>query len=160
MGTLPQLIEEDIATFERSLAELLEKSEAQIALLIDKGGFLISQIGNRAQDDTTTLAALAAASFAATASIANLVGETDFDSVYQQGKHFSLLVENVDEHCLLTVVFKAQVSAGAVKYFAQSTILSVAAQLRSARQRNPQAGLDLAMANLADTKPLFTRKQT
>jgi len=40
MPTLPQLIEEDIQLIEEVLGELLEKSEATTALLIDKGGFL------------------------------------------------------------------------------------------------------------------------
>src|SRR5689334_1180512 len=103
MATLPQLIEEDVRELEYAMEELLIKCEGTAALIIDKGGFLISQMGSSRQFDTTTLAALSAASFAATETIASLVSETNFSSVYQQGESHSLLVLNVDEYCLLTV---------------------------------------------------------
>jgi predicted regulator of Ras-like GTPase activity (Roadblock/LC7/MglB family) len=158
MSTLPQLFEEDVRELNRALHDLLMKTEASAALVIDKGGFLITQCGEYHEFDTTTLAALSAASFAATQGIASLVSETNFSSVYQQGENFSLLVVNVDEYCLLTVVFKAKISVGAVKYYASPTIEAVATQLKIAHDREPGAGLDLSMANLADPSPLFRRK--
>ena len=127
-------------------------------MIIDKGGFLITQCGESRAYDVTTLAALSAASFAATQGIATLVSEANFSSVYQQGETFSLLVQNVDENCLLAVVFKASVSVGAVKYFAQNTVKLIARQLKKAHRRNPDAGLDLSMLNVVDTRPLFTKK--
>jgi len=104
------------------------------------------------------LAALSAASFAATQGIANLISEANFSSVYQQGETHSILVVNVDEFCLLTVIFPAQVSVGAVKYFASTTIQQVAKQLKRAQQRDPDAGLDLSLLNMAETAPLFRKK--
>jgi len=158
MASLPQLIEEDISELDRGLNDLLLKAEANNALLIDKGGFLITHCGDPHSCDTTTLAALAAASYAATEGIASLVGEPNFTSVYQQGGIFSLLVENVDENCLLAIVFKAQISVGAVKYFATTTMKQIAKQLKKARKRSPEAAIDLSMLNLADTRPLFSKK--
>lgn len=158
MSSLPQLIEEDIQVMNSALHDLLLKSEANNALIIDKGGFLITQGGDPDACDTVTLAALSAASYAATQGIASIVSENNFTSVYQQGESFSLLVENIDEDCLLTVVFNADNSAGAVKYFAADTIKRVDEQLKKARQRDPDASLDLATLNLADTKPLFSKK--
>lgn len=158
MSTLPQLFEEDISELNRAMRELLDKCEAGNALIIDKGGFLITECGELRSLDTTTLAALSAASYAATQGIANLVGESDFNSVYQQGQGRSLLVMNVDAHCLLAVLFKAEVSVGAVKYFGQAAIQKIARQLVRAQERNPEAGLDLSQLNLADPSPLFQRK--
>jgi predicted regulator of Ras-like GTPase activity (Roadblock/LC7/MglB family) len=157
MASLPQLIEEDVQELCRCLQELLLKTDATVALLIDKGGFLITQCGDNAID-TTTLAALSAASFAATEGIAGLVNETNFSSVYQQGDSFSLLVLNVDQYSLLTVVFKAHISVGAVKYFGNNTIKEIAAQLHKAHERDPSAVLDLSMLNLADPSPMFRKK--
>jgi len=159
MPALPQLIEEDIETMDSALQDLLMKSEANNALIIDKGGFLITQTGDPDACDTTTLAALAAASYAATQGIASVVSESNFSSVYQQGETYSLLVENIDENCLLTIVFNATTSAGAVKYFADTAIKLVAEQLVRAHQRDPDAGLDLAALNMANTKPLFSKKK-
>jgi len=159
MATLPQLIEEDVQELERVLEDLLHKCDGSAALIIDKGGFLITQVGESRQFDTTTLAALSAASFAATEGIASLVSEPNFSSVYQQGDSCSLLVLNVDEYCLLTVVFKAAVAVGAVKYFAATTAKQIAKQLKKAHRRAPEAGLDLSELNLADPTPLFKKKR-
>lgn len=158
MGTLPQLVEEDIQRLEAALRELLEKSEATTALIIDQGGFLISSYGDARQFDLTTIAALASGAYLANQTIANLVHETNFNSVYQQGERFSMFVLCVDEHCLLAVIFKAHVSVGVVKYFALPAGEKIAQQMRAAHERDPEGGLDLSVLNLADTADVFKRK--
>ena len=158
MYTLPQLIEEDLRTLDGALRELVQKSESSAALLIDKGGFLITQQGHTDAFDGTTVAALGAGSFCANKEIANLIGEEGFASVYQQGDKQSLLVVNVDECCLLCVIFKSQTGVGAVKYYATDAVKEIAAQIARAALRNPDAGLDLSVLNLADTDDIFRRK--
>lgn len=158
MGTLPQLIEEDVQRLEHVLRELLEKSEATTAMVIDKGGFLISSYGDARQFDLTTISALASGAYLANQTIANLVHETNFNSVYQQGERFSMFALSVDEYCLLVVIFKAHVSVGVVKYFAVPAGENVADQMRIAQERDPGNGLDLSVLNLADTAELFKRK--
>ena len=158
MLSLPPLIEEDIQCMESALDELLQKSESMCALLIDKGGPLICQRGVLEGFDPTTMAALAAGSFAANEAIAGLVGESNFASVYQQGEHHSLLVGNVGGNLLLIVIFKATMSVGAVKYFAASTVQKVACQLEKARARTPDASLDLVSLDLANTAEFFKKK--
>ena len=158
MANLPQLLEEDISGLNDTLHALLIKSEASAALLIDKGGFLITTTGEVEGLDTVTLSALAAASFAATQGLAGLVGETNFSTVYQQGENNSLLVVNVDPSCLLTVVFKATIAVGAVKYYAERSIDGIATHLTNARERDPSTSLDLSLLNLADTRPVFRKK--
>ena len=158
MGTLPQLIEEDIQRLEQAQRELLEKSEATTAMVIDKGGFLISSYGDARQFDLTTISALASGAYLANQTIANLVHETNFNSVYQQGERFSMFVLSGDEYCLLVVIFKALVSVGVVKYFAIPAGENIAEQMRIAQERDPGNGLDLSVLNLADTADLFKRK--
>ena len=158
MGTLPQLIEEDVQRLEELLRELLENTGATTALIIDKGGFLISHQGDTRQFDLTTIAALASGAYMANQTIANLIHETNFNSVYQQGEKFSMFVILVDEHCLLSVIFKAQVSVGVVKYFATPAVELIAAQLQIAQERDPGAGLDLSVLNVADTQDFFKKK--
>ena len=158
MATLPQLIEEDIERLEADLRDLLEKSDATTALVIDKGGFLISSQGDARQFDLTTIAALASGAYLANQTIASLVHETGFNSVYQQGEKFSMLVTGIDEDCLMVVIFKAQVSVGAVKYFAGPCAKHLAVQLQIAQERDPDGGLDLSELNVADTADFFKRK--
>ncbi|MDB6122134.1 MAG: roadblock/LC7 family protein [Pedosphaera sp.] len=159
MATLPQLIEEDVHRLDFVLQELLTSCEATTALIIDKGGFLITHRGESEQFDLTTIAALASGAYLANQTIANLIHEENFDSVYQQGEKFSMFVLNVDQYCLLVLVFRAAISVGAVKYFAMGTGLKIAHQLEKARQRSPHEGLDLSVLNVADTSTLF-RKRT
>ncbi|MEI7809923.1 MAG: hypothetical protein WCJ07_15705, partial [Verrucomicrobiota bacterium] len=87
-----------------------------------------------------------------------LVNEKNFNSIYQQGEKFSLFVINVDEHCLLVVIFKSQSGVGVVKYYANSAVKQIAQQLAVARDRNPSAGLDLSAMNVADPQELFRKK--
>jgi predicted regulator of Ras-like GTPase activity (Roadblock/LC7/MglB family) len=115
MATLPQLIEEDIQLLDKVLRQLIQDSDATSALVIDKGGFLITHGGDSEQFDLTTIAALASGAYLANQTIANLVHEENFDSVYQQGEKYSMLVINTDENCLLVLIFPAKVSVGAVK---------------------------------------------
>jgi len=158
MATLPQLIEEDVQCLDDVLQELLQKTDARTALIIDKGGFLISGQGDSRQFDLTTIAALASGAYLANQTIADLVQEPSFNTVYQQGEKQSVLVLSVDEYCLLVVIFAARISAGAVKYFAHPAARQIAAQLAVAQQREPEAGLDLSVLNLADTAGLFKKK--
>ena len=158
MGTLPQLLEEDIQRLDDVLREYLERSDATTALIIDKGGFLITSQGDARRFDLTTIGALASGAFLANQTIANLVHEENFDSVYQQGENFSMFVTNVDESCLLMVIFSSKVGVGMVKYHATETRKLIAKQLKKAQDRDPSAGLDLSVLNLADPSALFKRK--
>ena len=159
MPTLPQLIEEDVQQLGRVLQDLLTNTEATTALIIDKGGFLIINHGDSQQFDLTTIAALASGAYLANQTIANLVHEENFDSVYQQGEKFSMFVLNVDEYCLLVLIFRAAISVGAVKYFALGAGPRIARQLKTAQERDPSGGLDLSVLNIADPSELFRKKK-
>ena len=159
MATLPQLIEEDIRQLEEILHELLSKTDATTALVIDKGGFLICTQGDVREFDVTTIAALASGAFMANQTIATMVHETSFNSVYQQGENYSMFVISIDEQCLLVVIFRAGVSVGLIKYYAEPGIRRIADQLRIARERDPGNGLDLSVLNLADTRDIFKRRE-
>ncbi len=158
MATLPQLFEEDIRRLDEVLNEYLERSDATTALIIDKGGFLITSQGDARRFDLTTIGALASGAYLANQTIANLVHEENFDSVYQQGDKFSMFVTNIDESCLLMVIFSSKVGVGMVKYHATDARKHIAEQLKAAQERDPSAGLDLSVLNLADPSEMFKRK--
>jgi predicted regulator of Ras-like GTPase activity (Roadblock/LC7/MglB family) len=154
---LPQLIAEDMRELDRVLGELVTRSEASAALIIDKAGFLVAQTGDFGEFDSTTLAALAAGTFAATQGMASVISEPNFTCVYQQGENFSLLVRNVDAETLVMVVFQAHVSVGAVKYFANSAVAHLTKQFEIAHQRNPDGKVDFAMMNMEDSGQFFRK---
>jgi len=159
MATLPQLIEEDVQQLEDTMRELLKETDSTTALIIDTGGFLLCNQGDARQFDLTTIAALASGAYLANQTIANLINETNFNSVYQQGETYSMFTMSVDEYCLLVVIFKAQLSVGAVKYFAGPACKKIAEQMVQAQERDPSGGFDLSVLNLADPSELFKRKR-
>jgi predicted regulator of Ras-like GTPase activity (Roadblock/LC7/MglB family) len=158
MATLPQLIEEDIQQLDDILQKFLAQADATAALIIDKGGFLIAHQGDETQFDVTTIGALASGAFMANQTIASLVNEKNFNSIYQQGERSSMFVINVDEHCLLVVIFRSEVGVGVVKFYAATTVTKIAAQMAAARQRAPEGGLDLSVLNVADPQSVFRKK--
>ncbi|MGA9452406.1 MAG: roadblock/LC7 domain-containing protein [Verrucomicrobiia bacterium] len=159
MATLPQLVERDIHLLDETLREFIAHTEATTALIIDKGGFLITHQGDAVQFDLTTIGALASGAFMANQTIAGLVNESNFNSIYQQGEKFSMFVVNVDEPCMLVVIFKAEVGVGVVKYYAGNAVKRLARRLKAARERSPDGGLDLSVLNVADPQRLFRKKE-
>ena len=159
MATLPQLIEDDIRRCDEILHAFIASTEATAALIIDKGGFLITHQGEAHDFDLTTIGALASGAFMANQTIASLVNESSFDSIYQQGENFSMFVMNIDEHSLLVVIFKSRSGVGMVKYYAAGAVKRIARQLKIAKERAPGAGLDLSALNVAETGPFFRKKQ-
>ena len=155
---LPQLSESDVQALQESLAVLLEKTGACHALVIDVGGFVVTQRGEANQFDIISLAALAAGAFSANEAMAKIIEEPKFSSVYQQGENYSLLVNSIDDSCHLLIIFKSDISVGAVKYHAMPAIVHLSEHLLRARNRAPDETLDLSSLNLADTSELFPKK--
>lgn len=158
MFTLPALYQEDIQQIELVLNSLLSLTDATSAVLLDKGGFVITSVGDCENFDVTTLGALAAAAYTANQAIAGIIQEPNFRSVYQQGEKFCMLIGDVNEQCLILIVFPTGLSVGVVKYYAVDSVKEIAAQLNIAGNRSPEQGLDLSISNVADTSPLFQRK--
>lgn len=159
MGQFPQLHQADIDAIDAALNELLDKSEANIALLVEKAGYLIHQCGKPAEIDTTTFATLGSNAYNAVQFMANLVNESNFSSMYQQGEAFSTLMLNVDENSLLVLVFPTHLTVGSMKYYAGPAVRSIAACIVAASERAPEATLDLSDLDAQDVQALFQRQQ-
>ena len=154
---IPQLNEEDVAVFDAVLRDLVEKSEASVALIVERAGYLIHQHGELAGFDPTQVATLASNAFAATEYMANLIQEPDFSGMYQQGSTISTITLNIDASCLLFVAFQSHLSVGAIKYFCNEAVQQLAMQLETSTQRAPGKGIDLADLNPADVQEIFRR---
>jgi len=158
MGQFPQLIQEDLDHLNLVMDELLNKSEANIALLVEKAGYLIHQCGSQESIDTTTFATLGSNAYNAVQFMAQLVNENNFTSMYQQGEHFSTLMVNVDENSLLVVVFPTHLTVGSMKYYASPAARSIAQRIEVASQRSPDTRLDLSDLDPKDVQALFRKK--
>lgn len=156
MAAFPQLNEEDIHHIDSVFRDLLKKSEASIALLVEKAGYLIHQCGNPEALDTTTFATLGSNAYNAVQFMASLVNENNFSSMYQQGENFSTLMVNIDDNSLLVIVFPTHLTVGSMKYYAAPAVRSVAERILFATKRG--GGIDFSDVNATDVQLLFQRK--
>ena len=158
MANFPQLTEDDFQKFDQALKELLAKSEASTILIVEKAGHLIHQCGS-SHGGADQLATLAANSFAATQFMASLSDEPNFTGMFQQGEKISTLIMNIEEHCILVILFNSSLSVGLVKHYASSTIQRVADQIQIAQLRTPDVVFDLTDLNVTDASALFRKKE-
>ena len=158
MGQFPSLNQSDIDLVDEVFREFLQKSEASIALLVEKAGYLIHQSGSPESIDTTTFATLGSNAYNAVQFMASLVNENNFTSMYQQGENFSTLMLNVDENSLLVVVFPTHLTVGSMKFYASPAAKRIAEQIQVATGRADGIGIDLSDLNVADAQGLFAKR--
>jgi len=95
MNAIPCLTIQDVANLDGVLGDFLNKAEAELTVVIDRGGNVISQFGDMTVMDVTIIAALAAGSFAATCELARRIGEVEFNALYHQGNGSHMFMNSV-----------------------------------------------------------------
>ncbi len=131
MNSIPCLTINDVATLDGVLAEFLTKSEADLTVIIDRGGNVISQYGDMTVMDVTIIAALAAGSFAATKELARRIGEVEFNALYHQGNGNHIFMNSVDDETIMITVFGRKTTVGLVRFYSSSTAQAVGKLLGS-----------------------------
>jgi predicted regulator of Ras-like GTPase activity (Roadblock/LC7/MglB family) len=159
MGSLPQLIDEDMQEIDGIFADFLKKAEAQSVLLLAEGGFLVCSYGNTDGLDTMSLGALASNSFEANKMIAGIMGEPNFNSIYQAGEQQSVYTQSIDGFNVMVVIFPVSVGVGLVRHYALTARDQVAKIFTRAKERAPENTLDLAMMNVTDSSQIFQRRR-
>jgi predicted regulator of Ras-like GTPase activity (Roadblock/LC7/MglB family) len=112
------LYKEDLDRINKILSHLITESASAYVLLINKDGNLISQVGFSPNINTTSLAALAAGSFASTKAIATLIGEPEFSVMFHQGEKENIHISLVDEDVIMVLIFDDRTNLGLVKMIA------------------------------------------
>jgi predicted regulator of Ras-like GTPase activity (Roadblock/LC7/MglB family) len=131
MNSIPCLTIEDVANLDGVLGNFLTKAEADLTVVIDRGGNVISQFGDMTVMDVTIIAALAAGSFAATKELARRIGEVEFNALYHQGNGKHIFMNSVDDDTIMITVFGRRTTVGLVRFYSAITAQSVAALLKS-----------------------------
>ena len=134
MNCIPALTIENVATLDGILADFLKKSDAELTVVIDRGGDVISQFGDVAVMDVTIIAALAAGSFAATQELARRIGEVEFNALYHQGNGSHIFMNSVDDDTIMITVFGPRTTVGLVRFYSAATALAVSELLKSLDQ--------------------------
>lgn len=114
---MPQwtLFENDFRTIDQALAELLERTNALSAHLIDRSGQLITSAGRVDDFDAMSFASLVAADFTANAELAMLLGESGVTAVVSEGRQRSIHSCLLADRVILCTVFDKRSSLGLVR---------------------------------------------
>jgi len=134
------LTPEDEEALRRGMERLLQESGAHSALLVDRGGQLLVQAGDRPAFDATTFATLTAADFSANDQLARLLGETDFTSLFHQGERESMLVSDIARRAILVVLFDSRTTLGLVRLRLRPVVEDLARVVDAMMARDAQAG--------------------
>ena len=152
MNAIPVLTIDDVKMLDGVLGDFLKKAEADLTVVIDRGGNVISQFGDMSAMDVTIIAALAAGSFAATRELAHRIGEAEFNALYHQGNGTHMFMNSVDEDAIMITVFGRRTTVGLVRFYSAQTAQSVANLLKNL-QKNGH-GLEFTAADIT-AAPIF-----
>ena len=109
------IFEQDFWEINENLEMLRKQANAESVLLIDKAGQLITSAGDVSEIDISSFASLSAADFAATSQLALLIGESEFNTLFHQGKKLSLYVSVISQSVILVVIFSQRTTLGLVR---------------------------------------------
>lgn len=140
------LFPEDIDHLNSVLSQLVSKANLLLAVLINKDGRLLTNQGSLEIVDTVSMAALVAGNSASTLAIANLMGESEFSTMYHQGKDKHIYIAVVDDNTFLALVFDDRTNIDRVKVFARQFDRQLKAALEQVYNKTEdQVDLDLGM---------------
>jgi predicted regulator of Ras-like GTPase activity (Roadblock/LC7/MglB family) len=134
MQSIPVLTVQTSNHLAEVLEEFLDKSEASFAMVIERGGSVLSQSGTIPEAaDADIVAALGAGSFAATKELALRIGEPEFSSLHQQGENHQIFMAGVNDDTILVIIFGHQTTLGLVRFYAGRTLKQISGVLEENR---------------------------
>jgi predicted regulator of Ras-like GTPase activity (Roadblock/LC7/MglB family) len=137
------------------LEDFLDKSEANFAMVIERGGAVLTQLGTIPEaTDSAIVAALAAGSFAATKELALRIGEPEFSALHQQGERSQIFMSAVDDDTVLVTIFGQQTTLGLVRFYAERTVKQISGVLVANREHQPALPV-FSQRDVASTQKLF-----
>jgi len=117
MEQLTNLIisDHELDTIANALNKLMSDTSATSVMLLDKSGQVVSSQGTSTKRNATSLGALLAGAFSSSRHVAELLGEKDFRTIFQQGVHENIYTTMVEDQWLLVIVFDKLTHIGLVK---------------------------------------------
>jgi predicted regulator of Ras-like GTPase activity (Roadblock/LC7/MglB family) len=116
------------------LAALIDDSGADAALLLLRSGEIAVAQVDGSLDQLDALGALIAANFASAREIARLLGESGFESQFQQGVSRQLVAHAVGDGWILAVLFAQATALGMIRMHASRVAEALAPLYRAARE--------------------------
>ena len=115
------LYENHIQHLNVQLDTFLELSKARCALLVDRGGHLVTRRGEPVRTSEDKISSLIAGSFAVTMEMSRLLGDGEFSILFHQGARDSIQLQLIAEQALLASLFDHRTNLGMVRYYAHET---------------------------------------
>ena len=141
------LHEEDFHQIKDLIQRLRVEANARVICLVDRNGQQIACVGEAERLDMTALASLAAGNVAATDSLARLIGEKDFSTLYHEGEKDNLHLSMVGDRVILVVIFDERSSLGLVRLRVKKHAAELGAALERMRQKSLKAKSGKAAAS-------------
>lgn len=127
------------------LRELLARSHARYAMIVDLKGFVLMHaraLWAPKPPSLDSLATLVASNYSANEAIAKLLGEPGFREMAQQGDEVGTYVEELGDKALLVTVFDKSTALGRVKLYSKKAVEEIREVLRDGGEGRPDPGLD------------------
>lgn len=146
--------EDDVERINKALENYQNLSKSRCNMLIDVEGHPVTQVGSTEGINLETIAALVAASFAATKEVAKILGENEFTSLTHQGKHESIQLSLVGERTILATIFDSEATTiGMVMFYTKEVVEklnTVFADIKNRKQGDRELFEPGGMDNVGD----------
>jgi predicted regulator of Ras-like GTPase activity (Roadblock/LC7/MglB family) len=137
--TTAVVLPEHIVRIDRCLQGVLDNSLATCAFLLDRSGQVVAIRGDRHHGQVVLLGALIAGSFASAREIARLLGEEQFQTLFQQGRRQHLLTTAVSGYWLLVIVFGKKTPVGLVRVLSGQAATELTTILQGVNRSEPKS---------------------
>jgi predicted regulator of Ras-like GTPase activity (Roadblock/LC7/MglB family) len=132
---------DDLEQFQSLLSRFLKESNARCAVLVDRTGRLLATAGATESFDQVSFASLAAADFAASDQLAELLGEEEFSSLYHHGERQSMYVADLAGWAILVTLFDRKTTLGMVRVKARTVVPSFGQAFARLAERGPSGAV-------------------
>src|SRR3979411_433041 len=100
MEQLTNLIisDHELTAISTTLNKLMNDTSATSVMLLDRSGQVVATQGTSIRRNATSLGALLAGAFSSSRHVAELLGEKDFRTIFQQGVRENIYTTMIEEH--------------------------------------------------------------
>lgn len=141
-------------TVEELLDELLTKSHARYAMIIDLKGFVLMHkkaLWAPKPPSLDSLATLIASNYSANTAIAKLFGEPGFKEMVQQGEEIGTYLEELGDKAILVTIFDSSAALGRVKLFTKKTVEEVREVISNSTEEPPKLEFSANWSNESES---------
>lgn len=160
MKSFPSLTTADVKHLDGLLKDLVVRSRALSALLVERAGYLIQHAGGANFSDPAEFSSLSANAFSAAQEMSKRLKEPFFTTLRVSGTRFHTSIRYVDENTLLVVVFTTTTPPEQVENEAVATVIGIYERLEIARHRQPDQAVDFADENVESVTKFFRQQAT